>query len=553
MLFATIMMAGCITEGESEDCDLPVEVSLAFSVSDNSKTATTRQSDVVVQEGSARALQELIIIPFDVRRKVVDSDVARPTDIGIDKTTYNRTNAYFYLFDKCVFLPGIASFLVYGKAQPVSGGDAVNGALVANFPADLSPAGITFSPKQIRSTTDIHADAQAIANYLTTIARTDGWSTTTDSYLQAYYKNFIGQGSEDLSLIAGSSKNVEKNVAYLKALLQARPQSDLRDAIIANIDQSYPNDYPGSIGLPDGAAALRWEIPAGKTEYAFVPQTVTTTEAAINSLTRYVYPAELYYYGNSRICTSNMDDRKIYYNRGSWGTSNSDENTVLSGFEYDPGVITRNTTAVAIKDPVQYAVARLDVKIKAYATSLKDAKDISVSITNNNAPAFPLTGIIVGGQHTVGFDFAPTEDDDANARFVYDNQVNTNTGNTPFCLSLEEQGPTRTLLLQSQEGKDVTIILEFRNDSDTDFMGLSGIVYKGTKFYLVGQLKLSEATGTDNTRVFTQDQTTTATLVVNGLAKAYNVVPNLLSPQLEIGVQLTTKWEQTTPTVVVMQ
>ena len=170
------------------------------------------------------------------------------------------------------------------------------------------------------------------------------------------------------------------------------------------------------------------------------------------------------------------------------------------------------------------------------------------------APAFPLTGIIVGGQHTVGFDFTPPIDnDDANVRFVYDNQVNTNTDNKPFYLSTTEQGPTHTLLLQSLEGKDVTVVLEFRNDSDTDFTGVDGIIYKGTKFYLVGQLILNEATGTDKTRVFTQDQKTAVTLKVSGLAKAYNVMPNLLSPRLEIGVTLTTKWEQTTPTVVVME
>jgi hypothetical protein len=69
----------------------------------------------------------------------------------------------------------------------------------------------------------------------------------------------------------------------------------------------------------------------------------------------------------------------------------------------------------------------------------------------------------------------------------------------------------------------------------------------------VGQLILNEATGTDKTRVFTQDQTTMVTLKVSGLAKAYNVMPNLLSPRLEIGVTLTTQWEQATPTTVIME
>ena len=227
---------------------------------------------------------------------------------------------------------------------------------------------------------------------------------------------------------------------------------------------------------------------------------------------------------------------------------------MLSGFENDPGEVTADTKAIAIKEPVQYAVARLDVKIKAQSESLQDARETNVSITNSSSqPSFPLTGIVVGSQYTAGFDFAPIDNSDTNVRFAYDTQVNTNTGSTPFCLSTTEQGPTRTLLLQSPDGEDVMIVLEFRNNSDKDFTGVDGIVYKGTKFYLVGKLQLSEATGDDKTRVFTQDQTTTAKLRVDGLAKAYNVMPNLLSPRLEIGVTLTTDWEQTTPTIVVME
>lgn len=452
-------------------------------------------------------------------------------------------------------MSGVNSFLVYAKAAPVTG-DAANGALDAAFPANLSPEGITFSPRQIYSTEDIHPDAQAIADYLTTIARTDGWASATAPHLQTYYQNFIGQGSETASLIAGSSSNVGKSTARLQSLLEAEPASGLRDAIIANIQRDYPAGYPASIGLPDGAAALRWEIPEGAAHYAFVPQTVTTTEAAINSLTRYAYPAELYYYVNSTICTSTEDKRKEYYDCASWGTSNSDAYTVLAGFEHDPGVVRSNTKAVAIKEPVQYAVARLDAKLVASSSTLKDAKgnDITVGSTS-----FPLTGIIVGGQRPVGFDFAPTDDSDLDVHFIYDSHVNTNTGSTPFCLSTHEQGPVSTLLLQSYDGEDVTFALEFRNNSGADFAGMDGTVYNGTKFYLFGAFKLADVNlagkpqDTVSQRVFTQDYTTTATMTISGLAKAYNVMPSLLSPRLEIGIALTTPWTSTTPVNVILE
>ncbi|MBP5213219.1 MAG: hypothetical protein J6032_01215 [Bacteroidales bacterium] len=555
-MLIVLPLAGCSVDYDMDQYDVPVNVSMSFTVSNGSQT---RQADPVVQEGSARDIEILGIIPFAVKGKITRTDRPKFFVVGNERDTYTQTDSRYFYYENCSFISGVASFLVYGKAQPASDVDAVNGALIADFPADLLPAGITFSPKQIYGTNAIHTDAQAIADYLTDIANTEGWATTSDTRLQTYYQNFIGNGSVYPSVIAGSSANVKAYVTHLKNLISAESASSLKTKILesidfTNFDTHIPAGFPGSIGLPDGAAALRWEIPAGGSEYAFVPQTVTTAEAAINSLTRFTYPAELYYYGNSRICTSTKDNRKAYYDLTSWGTSNSDANTVLSGFENDPGEVTADTKAIAIKEPVQYAVARLDVKIKAQSESLQDARETNVSITNSSSqPSFPMTGIVVGSQYTAGFDFAPIDNSDTNVRFAYDNQVNTNTGSTPFCLSTTEQGPTRTLLLQSPDGEDVMIVLEFRNNSDKDFTGVDGIVYKGTKFYLVGKLQLSEATGDDKTRVFTQDQTTTAKLRVDGLAKAYNVMPNLLSPRLEIGVTLTTDWEQTTPTIVVME
>lgn len=549
-----IILAGCTNEEQlPQDTlqeDVPVAVSLSFVVSNANKQDKTRQGAAVVQEGSVREIQFQKIIPFAVEGEITVYDNPKFASYGGDEITYEKTNSLFFYVDKCSFLSGVNAFLVYGKAIPITGGDAVNGALEATLSGSLAPAAITFSPKQIYSSGAVSEEAAAIANYLTTIANTPGWSTTSNSRLQAYYQNFIGQGSEKTSLIAGSSKNIEKYVAHLKTLLEAEPESELRNSIIANINETYPNNYPASIGLPDGAAALRWEIPSGGSQYAFVPQSVTTTEAAINSLTRYVYPAELYYYVSSDICTSTIDNRQTYYEYASWGTSNSDANTVLSGFENDPGMVSPDTKAVAIRKPVQYAVARLDAKIKTSSSTLTDARGNVISV---GSTSFPLTGIIIGGQRQVGFDFVPTDNDDSSMRFVYDSQVSTNAGSTPFYLSTTEQGPVRTLLLQSYDGEDVTFVLEFRNDSDADFYGVDGIIYKGTKFYLVGILKLDEATGDDKSRVFTQDQITTATMSIGGLAKAYNVMPNLLSPQLEIGVSLITPWTGSTPTTVILE
>lgn len=75
-----------------------------------------------------------------------------------------------------------------------------------------------------------------------------------------------------------------------------------------------------------------------------------------------------------------------------------------------------------------------------------------------------------------------------------------------------------------------------------------------TKFYLAGEVDPADGTGGDTSavgRVFTQDHTTTLNMKVTSLAKAYNVVPNLLSPRLELGIQLVL-WTSTTPEEIVL-
>jgi hypothetical protein len=98
-------------------------------------------------------------------------------------------------------------------------------------------------------------------------------------------------------------------------------------------------------------------------------------------------------------------------------------------------------------------------------------------------------------------------------------------------------------------------VLEFINNSGYDFEGLDGTVLKGTKFYLVALIDPAEAssgaTAATVGRVFTQDYTTTLNMKVTGLSKAYNVVPNLLSPRLELGIELVSQWASTTPEEIV--
>jgi hypothetical protein len=208
-------------------------------------------------------------------------------------------------------------------------------------------------------------------------------------------------------------------------------------------------------------------------------------------------------------------------------------------------------------DPLQYGVGQLKVQLMPTSENLKDSKDINRSVGTEN---FKLTGIIVGGQLPVGFDFRPETVypvySEADMRFIYDSQVNTNgTTDTPFYLSTSaNENYIQTLVLQSYTGRSLKLVLEFENNSGQDFYGYNGTVYRGTKFYLVGEVvpTIKENPDVHENRVFTQDHITTVKVTVTSLAKAYNVLPNLMSPRLEMGLELTPKWVQATTTDVIL-
>jgi hypothetical protein len=202
--------------------------------------------------------------------------------------------------------------------------------------------------------------------------------------------------------------------------------------------------------------------------------------------------------------------------------------------------ITSETQAVALRDPVQYAVAQLKVTVKANAQSLSDNTSPTPQSITVGGSSFPLTGIIVCGQREVGYDFAPKDNSDADVKFIYDSQVTSGS-----YLTTSGTQPTTTLVLQSYDGENVNIILEFENASTKTFRCIDGFVYPGTRFYLIGEIDATTGTGTKPdgiNRVFTKDYITEVNMQVVSLAKAYNVLPNILSSNLEIGVMTTPKW-----------
>ena len=554
------LTAGCIDDELQQNQNDDVVADLAFAVTRASKPSTRMTSAVVQDTGQPyRGITIRQIVPFAVTGKITADDNPKREHIISDGTKPVAQRPYYY-YSKCSFMQGVNAFLSYGRATQASTDKHINGCLVETFPAGMEPKDIRFSLESIYST--IHPNAEGLADYMTKIAKAEGngisWKNAPDATMRLMYVNFVYQigASSSGEILPGSATDIKAYTQALKNNLNALTLTNaddiaIRTAIINKIETEYNNtwdNFPASIGLPDGAIVIRWN---GE---EFVPQLTYTSFADINGIDRFAYPAELYYYGNSRIYTSNIDKREESYTNREWSE-------VLADYEYPNSTVRSSTQAVAIKDPLQYGVAHLQIALKKTGTSeLEDARGINVPVGDTN---FPLTGIIVGGQLPVGFDFSPNTSypvySEGDVKFIYDSQVKTNgtSGDEYFYLSATEDATkvTNTLVLQSYDHQKVPVLLEFINNSGVDFKGQDGIVYQGTKFYLAGEVDPEEFKDDPRTeirdRVFTQDYTTTLNMKVTSLAKAYNVVPNLLSPRLELGIQLVL-WTSTTPEEIVL-
>jgi hypothetical protein len=433
-------------------------------------------------------------------------------------------------------MTGTDRVLVYGKSKPSSSDPAVNGVLTPLPTIRTKLENIHFSLSSICTTTEPHADAAALASYMTTIANSEGWSNTEDVTLKSYYLDFIHADSEGGGLMSGSAAHIKAFVTALRAQIGDRSDA-VSTAIKANIDNNSniaSNTYPRSIGLPDGSAILRWTKDETTGKESFSVRTTTTTFDNINGITRYTYPAELMFFTDSPIRTSTTEVPVTTYQNTPADTPWSD---FLDDHYNSSQSVNTETKAVAVVTPLQFGVANLQLTLTGMSAVLKDAKDINVG--NADMEHLPLRGVIIGGQHTVGYNMKPQgEQTDVDGRFIYETGIAS--GNT-----------INTLVLQSYDNEKVPIILEFENKTGNPFTGKDGVVYPDTRFYLIGMVDpAGQGTGDYAGRVFTQDFTTTMSMSVTSLANAYTCMPDLLAPRLEIGVQIITHWIQATTTNV---
>ena len=147
------------------------------------------------------------------------------------------------------------------------------------------------------------------------------------------------------------------------------------------------------------------------------------------------------------------------------------------------------------------------------------------------AAGFPLTGVFFSKQKNLDWQFRPKNN--ASEYVVFDNQF-TNISVTTTAPTVY----THTLAVETDAGQEVTVAIELENNTGRAFLGFNGqMVYAGSRFYLVGTLQ----PGTGK-KVIEQDHLTTANLVITSLRNAYNVIPDLRAPHLEMGITQVSDW-----------
>lgn len=523
---------------------------------------------------------------------------SNPNEIVSGNTAlFTGNNAHLY--QDIEIAVGTKAFMFYGVAIPSTGDNpsAINGDLINNLDAAIAvenhdPAiskaanleDVTFCHKKIYDGT--LNNATAIINYVNGIATVSGWSTSNNVILQTLYQKFISMKAGSWASVKGAVQQLYSSL-YNKTFA-AGADNTLKDNIITAIKTSPASDtqpdgilefealgnFPADENLPDGAIYMLWD---NTNHFQMMTTAANNTGLNITGLNTYVYPAPLYYRALSDIRTATESKYSIY------NTSTNDWPAVIGAYgTLDEGVndeVKYTTRSIAIVDQVQYAVARLDVTVKSKTNGTGKLQDNRSTLpdydtdeeiklytladpTDENSTKtfdkFPVTGILVGNQNSVDYQFHKIGGENYT---IYDKIVPTDATTGGYTLFLKDDTPTaaetiHTLAFETPVASStndataiVKIAVEFQNNSGQLFVGVNGeIIYPGSKFYLVGTFDPADTSAaTDHpaglpNQVFIQDYTTTANLVVNSLRNAYNTMPDLRIPQLELGLSVNLSW-----------
>ena len=534
---------------------------------------STRMSDVNTQHTSDMATNFLGLVDMEMFAfsKTPSSGVTSTRTIRIGDNTGNYDNHGRRLYSDIAIPVGTTNMILYTRASKkintstgtkneFQAGSLTNPYTTFTDEAKPTLSELKFNLETIHSANDFGTQGSAILNKLNAIAQTKAtvsgatieWSKIDEatSYgteegrniLKKLYDNFV-------KLTAGSEKSVRRAIEDLKAAVETQKLTEFSDLTLAIINNCTTTDlnteFPRNISLPDGAAELSFNPDSKTFTYKEVITGVTTGSNLVDH-TKITYPSELAYFVSSPVKTSaTLSELNQLPDYNAWlgNTANWDQ--------YGD-VVKSNTTLVVLKEPVQYGVACLESKIRCATASLEDnASAILKSTAANNFLTVPeagitVTGILVGGQpQGVEWNFEPASD----AKFdhtIYDQDMNrgiaaktTNYTNSNYTLVLDNKNSSTTNAAQSK----VYVTVELENNMG-DFYGKEGLIPKGSRFYLVGELDPTNKTTTTADHVFVKDHTTVANFTIKNLQNAYNHIPDMRTSKINVGLAVDLTWQK---------
>ena len=356
--------------------------------------------------------------------------------------------------------------------------------------------------------------------------------------------------------------------------------------------------FPTCFGVPEGAAQLSYGQPTATTVppidgdevvkeatvvqdqiyYNYTNQpfvTDMTTTVPSFDPTHYMYPAELAYFVNSPLrvneTPTNSEDLDALFPNG---TVNWDD-TSKWGAGWSVGAVTSSTNSIAVVKNINYGVAMLKTSVSADTPNLDDNRATlkpGESAQSIDLSGLRLVGILIGGQDDqLDWQFLPKEDDITYV--VYDNAVGAFNATDKKYNGIQLNGSdvNYTILFDNYTKtgtqNSVRFALELENIGGQDFWGKDNLIRQGAKFYLQGEMRLSEGdastlvwdtnyqvppldqtsgVSTQTHRVFIQDHMTIANVKLgpNALKQAVLSVPDLRTSQSSLGLSVDLSWTQ---------
>ena len=596
---ATLGAVACEKTARNGQEEELVPVQLALRVGLSTGGSKGYPAYITEMDETFRGMTGVVVLPFGRYGAVQpgDKSVFHPSFLSNISGLLSGSHAHLFPSDEAFFPNGTASVLAYGYAPTTAGQEPerlrnhINGVLTANglgtMSAMRSTSDITFSHEPIHPG-PIPEEGNQIADILNSIVQNasfsvdytyeaysvirEGTATVTwndaiaDTHLREIFRWITNNGDR----FPGAGLNVQYMISQLQSGLESYESLDhtvyrhsrgsdtyevsrhdeesgwvpltlaylyngLRDVILARIaalGPGYLTDhliaYPQDYGLPSGAAILLWT----GTQFTAVKESLD----GVASMSSFCYPPRLWYYSNTSISTASSDKSSVYSTNVNWST-------ILE--EYDGKAVYGGTKSVALDNPMQFACGMMMVFVRATSDVLPDKNGNMVMVEGND---FPVTGVVVGSQQRLAFDFTPTGEDEY---FLYDDCISGVYMNY-HAAGANSIPSFRTLVSQTPNGEDVYFCLELRNDSGQTFVGADGNIFPGSKFYLLGRIVLPESGDNLPDAVFLRDQKTRINCAIASLAEARNAIPDLLLPQLSFGLQVSANWSGSTPANVVL-